>query len=63
MEKRNASSEELEELKLSINNNIEELIIYKQRYIRLDKDFASELKTNHRQNCCVYINPMEWFKV
>lgn len=63
MEKRNASSEELEELKRSINNNIEELIIYKQRYIRLDKDFASELKTNHRQNCCVYINPMEWFKV
>jgi len=58
-----ASSETLSSLKDTINNIVEQLIMYKKSYIRLDKEFASELKQNQTRSCCVYINPMAWFKV
>ena len=58
-----ASSETLSSLKDTINNIVEQLIMYKKSYIRLDKEFASELKQNQTRSCCVYINPMGWFKV
>jgi len=58
-----ASSEALTTVKDTINNIVEQLIMYKKTYIRLDKEFASELKQNQTRSCCVYINPMGWFKV
>ena len=58
-----ASSETLTTVKDTINNIVEQLIMYKKSYIRLDQDFASELKQNQTRSCCVYINPMGWFKV
>jgi hypothetical protein len=58
-----ASSETLTTVKDTINNIVEQLIMYKKTYIRLDKEFASELKQNQTRSCCVYINPMGWFKV
>jgi len=58
-----ASSETLTTVKDTINNIVEQLIMYKKSYIRLDKEFASELKQNQTRSCCVYINPMGWFKV
>jgi predicted ribosome quality control (RQC) complex YloA/Tae2 family protein len=58
-----ASSETLITVKDTINNIVEQLIMYKKTYIRLDKEFASELKQNQTRSCCVYINPMGWFKV
>jgi hypothetical protein len=63
LEKAKASSETLTPVKDTINNIVEQLIMYKKSYIRLDQDFASELKQNQTRSCCVYINPMGWFKV
>ena len=63
LERANASSEILTPVKDTINNIVEQLIMYKKSYIRLDKEFASELKQNQTRSCCVYINPMGWFKV
>ena len=63
LERANASSEILTPVKDTINNIVEQLIMYKKTYIRLDKEFASELKQNQTRSCCVYINPMGWFKV
>jgi hypothetical protein len=63
LERANASSEILTPVKDTINNIVEQLIMYKKSYIRLDQDFASELKQNQTRSCCVYINPMGWFKV
>ena len=63
LEKAKASSETLTSVKDTINNIVEQLIMYKKSYIRLDKEFASELKQNQTRSCCVYINPMGWFKV
>jgi hypothetical protein len=58
-----ASSETLTTVKDTINNIVEQLIMYKKSYIRLDHEFATELKQNQTRSCCVYINPMGWFKV
>ena len=63
LEKANASSDMLSPLKETINHNVEQLIMYKKTYIRLDKEFTEELKQNQTRSCCVYINPMGWFKV
>jgi hypothetical protein len=63
LERANVSSEILTPVKDTINNIVEQLIMYKKSYIRLDQDFASELKQNQTRSCCVYINPMGWFKV
>jgi hypothetical protein len=63
LEKVDASSDMLRPLKETINQNIEQLIIYKKTYIRLDHEFATELKQNQTRSWCVYINPMAWFKV
>ena len=63
LEKVDASSDMLRPLKETINQNIEQLIMYKKTYIRLDKEFAEELNKNQTQSCCVHINPFEWFKV
>jgi len=63
LEKAKANSEALSPVKDTINNIVEQLIMYKKTYIRLDQDFASELKQNQTRSCCAYINPMGWFKV
>ena len=63
LEKADASSDMLRPLKETINQNVEQLIMFKKTYIRLDKEFASELKQNQTRSCCVHINPFEWFKV
>lgn len=63
LEKAHASSDMLSPLKETINQNIEQLIMFKKTYIRLDKEFAEELDKNQTQSCCVHINPMAWFKV
>ena len=63
LEKANVSSDVVRPLKETINQTVEQLIMYKKTYIRLDHEFASELKQNQTQSCCVYINPMAWFKV
>ena len=63
LEKADASSDMLRPLKETINQNVEQLIMYKKTYIRLDKEFAKELDKNQKQSCCVHINPMAWFKV
>ena len=63
LEKADASSDMLRPLKETINQNVEQLIMFKKTYIRLDKEFASELKQNQTRSCCVHINPMAWFKV
>lgn len=63
LEKADASSDMLRPLKETINQNVEQLIMFKKTYIRLDKEFAKELDKNQTQSCCVHINPFEWFKV
>jgi hypothetical protein len=63
LERVEASSETLMPVKDTINNIVEQLIMYKKSYIRLDHEFATELKQNQTQSCCVHINPFEWFKV
>jgi len=63
LEKADASSDMLRPLKETINQNVEQLIMFKKTYIRLDKEFAKELDKNQTQSCCVHINPMAWFKV
>ena len=63
LERVKASSDVVRPLKETINQTVEQLIMYKKTYIRLDHEFASELKQNQTQSCCVYINPMAWFKV
>ena len=63
LEKAKANLEALSPVKDTINNIVEQLIMYKKTYIRLDQDFASELKQNQTRSCCAYINPMGWFKV
>jgi len=63
LERVEASSETLTPVKDTINNIVEQLIMYKKSYIRLDHEFATELKQNQTRSWCVYINPMAWFKV
>ena len=63
LERGDASSDVLIPLKEAINQNVEDLIMYKKTYIRLDQEFTLELNRTQRRSCCVYINPLEWFKV
>jgi len=63
LERLNVSLETLSPVKDTINNIVEQLIMYKKSYIRLDQEFALELKQNQTRSCCMYINPMGWFKV
>jgi len=63
LERAQASLDVLTPIKDTINHNVEQLIMYKKLYIRLDQEFTSELERNQTRSWCVYINPMAWFKV
>jgi hypothetical protein len=63
LERAQASLDVLTPIKDTINHNVEQLIMYKKLYIRLDQEFTSELERNQTRSWCVHINPFEWFKV